>query len=148
MRKRFMGAGCVAALCVALAIPLTASGATVVSGHLNAGQIVNPNGGDRGASGDVTLRVNRAKKRICYEITYRNLEDVTGAHLHKGDRREIGREILTLFDGDDASPVSGCVRDVRKRIVKRLKRKPEAHYVDIDTQTYPDGAIRGQLLGN
>ena len=94
------------------------------------------------------LKVNRAKKRICYEITYRNLEDVTGAHLHKGDRGEIGREILTLFEGDEASPVSGCVRDVRKRIVKRLKRKPEAHYVDIDTEAYPDGAIRGQLLRN
>ena len=41
--------------------------------------------------------------------------------------------------------MSGCVRDVRKRVVKRLKRKPQKHYVDIDTRAYPDGAVRGQL---
>jgi CHRD domain len=37
------------------------------------------------------------------------------------------------------------VHELCDRIVKRLKQKPEAHYVDVDTSKYPDGAIRGQL---
>ena len=145
MSKGLLVGVCAAALCVALAVPMVASGATRISAHLTAGQIVNPNGGDPGATADIKLRVNRVKQRICFRITYRNLEQVTGSHLHRGDQGEIARPIVTLFEGDEASPARGCVRDVRKRIVKRLKRKPEAHYVDIDTKAYPDGAVRGQL---
>jgi hypothetical protein len=145
MPNKLLAAACAAALCVALAIPLVASGATKLTTHLTAGQVVNPNGGDPGATASVKLKVNRVKQRICFRIEYRGLEDVTGSHLHKGDRGEIARPIVTLFEGNRASPVKGCVRDVRKRIVKRLKRKPEKHYLDIDTRAYPDGAVRGQL---
>lgn len=145
MPKRLVVAASAAALCVALAIPLAASAGTVISSQLTAGQIVNPNGGDRDGTASIRLRVNRVKQRICYRITYRNLDKVTGSHLHKGAKGEIARPILTLFEGNQASPASGCLRDVRKRVVKRLKRKPAAHYVDIDTKAYPDGALRGQL---
>ena len=88
MPKTLTVAACAAALYVALAIPLVASGATVVSGHLSAGQIVNPNGGDPGATGDVTLRVNRVKQRICFRITYRNLDEVNERRSDAGSPEE------------------------------------------------------------
>ena len=136
----------VAAAAVCLAIPIVASGATGISAHLTGAQVVNPNGGDPDGSANVNLRVNRQKARVCYTITYKNLEArVTGAFLHKGSAGQIARPIITLFKGDIASPVQGCVHDLKKRIVKRLKRKPTQHYVDIDTRNFPDGAIRGQL---
>jgi hypothetical protein len=53
--------------------------------------------------------------------------------VHKGSAEQIARPIITLFEGDHASPVQACVHDLRDRIVKRLKQKPDAHYVDVDT---------------
>ena len=69
MSKGLLVGVCAAALCVALAVPLVASGATRISAHLTAGQIVNPNGGDPGATADIKLRVNRVKQRTCTGAT-------------------------------------------------------------------------------
>jgi hypothetical protein len=144
MRKRLIVAALVAT--AALAVPMIATGATGITAHLTGAQVVNPDGGDPDGSANVTLRVNRAKGRICFVMTYKKLSGhVTGAFLHKGGEGEIARPIVTLFEGDHASPVQACVHDLRKRIVKRLKRKPDQHYVDVDTSKYPNGAIRGQL---
>jgi hypothetical protein len=144
MRKRLLVA--VIAAAVALAIPMFASGATGITAHLTGADVVNPNGGDPDGSANITMRVNRVKGRICFVLTYKKLSGhVTGAFLHKGGEGDIARPIVTLFEGDHASPVQACVHDLRDRIVKRLKRKPQAHYVDIDTSKYPDGAVRGQL---
>lgn len=148
MRNRIRLGAIVAAVAVGLAVPIVATGATGISSHLTGANVVNPDGGDPDGSANVTLRVNRAKARVCYVITYKKLESrVTGAFIHKGSEGEIARPVITLFEGDIASPVQGCVHDLKKRIVKRLKRKPDQHYVDIDTKSYPDGAVRGQLEG-
>jgi hypothetical protein len=144
MRKRLI-IGILAAS-VALAIPMFAVGATGISAHLTGSQVVNPNGGDPDGSANITMRVNRVKGRVCFVLTYKKLSGhVTGAHVHKGSAEQIARPIITLFEGDHASPVQACVHDLRDRIVKRLKQKPDAHYVDVDTSKYPDGAVRGQL---
>jgi CHRD domain len=144
MRKRLIVA-MLAAVAV-LAVPMIATGATGITGHLTGAEVVNPNGGDPNGSANITLRVNRVKGRVCFVLTYKKLSGhVTGAFLHKGAEGEIARPIVTLFEGDHASPVQACVHDLRPRIVKRLKQKPDAHYVDVDTSKYPDGAIRGQL---
>jgi hypothetical protein len=144
MRKRLIVGALAAA--AALAIPMFAVGATGITGHLTGSEVVNPNGGDPDGSANITLRVNRVKGRVCFVLTYKKLSGhVTGAFLHKGGEGQIARPIVTLFEGDHASPVQAGVPDLRGRSVKRLKRKPQAHYVDVDTSKYPDGAVRGQL---
>jgi hypothetical protein len=144
MRKRLIVASIAAT--VALAIPMFAVGATGITAHMTGAQVANPNGGDPDGSANITLRVNRVKGRLCFVLTYKKLSGhVTGAFLHKGNEGQIARPIVALFEGDHASPVQACVHDLRDRIVRRLKRKPEGHYVDVDTSKYPDGAVRGQL---
>jgi hypothetical protein len=134
-----------AAVAVACAIPMFASAGTVITTKMSADEIVNAAGGDPDGKASLTLKVNRVKKRVCFHLTYKNLEKVTGSFIHKGDAGEIARPIITLFEGNEASPVDGCVKGLKGHIVKRLKRKPALHYADIDTKEYPDGALRGQL---
>ena len=145
MRARTAALAFAAALVVALAVPLIASAGTPLTAHLTGKQIVNPNGGAPNGSASVVLKVNRVERRICFTINYKGLTKVTGAHLHKGNAGQIARPIVTLFSGSKASPAKGCVKGLKQRIVKRLKRKPSQHYVDIDTKKYPNGAVRGQL---
>jgi hypothetical protein len=144
MSKRLTVAGVVGVIAIACAVPL-ANGATGISAHMTGNQIVNPNGGDPDGSANISLRVNRVKARVCYTLSYKNLEKITGAFIHKGGAGQIARPIITLFEGNVSSPDSGCVHDLKKKLVKRLKRKPEGHYVDVTTKEYPDGAVRGQL---
>ena len=147
--KRKLTVGVVAATAVVglLAIPMSASAHTVLTAHATGGQVVNPAGGDPKGSATFVLQVNRVKGRICFHITFTGIKDVTSANLHKGGAGQIARPIVNFFDtGRADSPEKGCVRNVKSRIVKRLKRKPSQHYVDIDSQDRPNGAVRGQLV--
>jgi hypothetical protein len=146
MKRRGTVAAFAVALAVCLAIPIVAGAGTGITAHATGDQIVNPSGGDPNGSATFNLKVNRVKQRICFRITFRGIKDVTGAHLHKGGPGAIARPIVTFFEEDKAdSPQTGCVHDVKKQIVKRLKQKPSAHYVDVDSTEHPNGAVRGQL---
>ncbi len=134
-----------AAVAVACAIPMFASAGTVITTKMSGDEIVNAAGGDPDGKANLTLKVNRVKKRVCFHLTYKKLDQVTGSFIHKGEAGQIARPIITLFEGNEASPVDGCVKGLRSRIVKRLKRKPALHYADVDTKEYPNGALRGQL---
>jgi hypothetical protein len=146
MKRRGTVVAIAAALAVCLAIPIVAGAGTGITAHATGDQIVNPAGGDPNGSATFNLKVNRVKQRICYKVTFRGIKDVTASHLHKGGPGQIARPIVTFFQGHKLnSPQSGCVHNVKKQIVKRLKRKPSAHYVDIDSTEHPNGAVRGQL---
>ena len=136
-----------AALIVSLAIPLYAAAGTGITAHATGDQVVNSSGGDPDGVADFRLKVNRVKQRICYTITFSKIDDVTGAFLHKGGPNQIARPIATFFTDPKgaSSPRKGCVKNLPKRIVKRLKRKPTAHYVDLTSKKHPNGAVRGQL---
>lgn len=146
MRKKAAIAAVVAAFAVALAVPAFSGAHTVLTAHATGGQIVNPAGGDPKGSATFVLQVNRPKGRICFKINFSGIKDATSAHLHRGTSGQIARPIVTFFDKPRASNTQkGCVRNVNSRIVKRLKQKPAQHYVDIDSESRPNGAVRGQL---
>jgi hypothetical protein len=145
MRKRLAITAGMATLVVAMAIPMFATGATQITARMDGSQIVNPRGGDPDGTAKLSLRVNRVKQRICFRLEFRNLNQVTGAFIHKGSAGQIARPIITLFNTRETSPVVQCEHNIRSRLIKRLKRKPALHYADVDTQGYPNGAVRGQL---
>ena len=146
MRNKAIVLAATGACAVALAVPALSSGHTVLTAHATGGQIVNPAGGDPKGSATFVLQVNRVKQRICFHITFTGIKNVTSANLHKGGPGQIARPIVNFFSNPGSGTVEkGCVRNVKKQIVKRLKQKPSAHYVDIDSQNRPNGAVRGQL---
>jgi hypothetical protein len=146
MRNRLAVSAGVVALVAAVAIPISATGATRISTSMTGAQVVNPNGGDPNGSARLKLRVNRVKERLCFKLTTSGLAKVTGAFIHKGSAGQIARPIITLFNTrEPAGTIKGCEHNVRPRLIKRLKRKPGQHYADVTTKAYPDGAVRGQL---
>lgn len=135
-----------AVLAVLVAVPISAIGATRITSNMTGAQVVNPNGGDPDGSAKLTLRVNRAKARLCFKLRTEGLSKVTGAFIHKGTSGEIARPIITLFNHRvSGNTVEACEHNIRPRLIKRLKRKPGQHYADVTTKAYPDGAVRGQL---
>jgi hypothetical protein len=145
MRKRLAITAGAATLVVAMAIPMFATGATNITARMDGSQIVNPAGGDPDGTARLRLRVNRVRQRVCFRLTFQNLNRVTGAFIHKGSAGQIARPIITLFNTRESSPVRACEHNIRPRLIRRLKRRPSQHYADVDTRAYPNGAVRGQL---
>ncbi len=143
MPSKLKAGSVVAIAAIGLSIPVLAFGGTGLTAQMDGKQVVNPAGGDPDGSATLTMKVNRVKKRVCFQLSTRKLDKVTGAFVHKGGAGAIARPVITLFEGSERA--SGCVHGLRGRIVKRLKRKPDAHYADLTTKAYPKGAVRGQI---
>jgi CHRD domain len=149
MTRKLSLAGGVVALVAALTIPAaSAAPAVQLSAKLKGANEV-PGPGDPNGKGEVFVAVKKQKRKVCFGLEFRRIGDPTAAHIHKGGPDDAGPVKVLLFEDSEGLPspgaVDGCVRRVKKKIVRQLSRKPEKFYVNVHNDAYPDGAIRGQL---
>ena len=97
-----------------------------------------PGPGDPDGKGTATVVVDDAANTVCFELAYTGLGKVTAAHIHTGAKGVAGPPAVTL-KGD-----KGCV-NVDPTTAKALRDDPGSHYVNVHTDEFPKGAIRGQL---
>jgi hypothetical protein len=148
MFKKLSLAGGVLALVAALAIPAAEARAPVqLSAQLKGSEEV-PGPGDPNGKGEAFVNVKRKKRKICFQIEFKRIDEPTAGHIHRGVEGVAGPVKVTLFEDPVGLPVpgavDGCVK-AKKRLVRRIARKPEKFYVNLHNGEYPDGAIRGQL---
>ena len=67
------------------------------------------------------------------------------AHIHKGRPQHVGPSVVTLFTGPGVD-LRDCVPWTEKWLAT-ITADPANFYVNVSTTEYPDGAVRGQLLG-
>ena len=149
MLRKLSLAGGALALVAVLAIPAANAAAPVqLSAKLKGANEV-PGPGDPNGRGEAFVSVKRAKKKVCFELSYKRIDEPTAAHIHKGGPDDAGPVKVLLFEDPGGLPVpgsvDGCVRRVKKKIIRRLVRAPEKFYVNVHNDDFPDGAIRGQL---
>ncbi len=106
-----------------------------------------PGAGDPNGSGLAELTVNPERNRVCFEITFRRIEDPFLGHIHKGRSGVSGDPRVDLFSNPSGadSPIEGCERNVPARLLRKIKNHPNRWYVNLHNTDFPDGAIRGQL---
>ena len=101
--------------------------------------------GDPDGSGLATLTVNPGQMEVCYELS---VEDIMlpaiGAHIHVGDAGENGPVVVPLIPPDASGVSSGC-EEVSRELALAIIQDPEDYYVNVHTEDFPAGAIRGQL---
>lgn len=108
-----------------------------------------PGPGDADATGTAQLRLNSGQRRICYELTWRDVDGtVFAAHIHKAPAGQSGGVFQDLFVGRSFSGTgsdSNCVTATRAQI-KEIRKNPSGFYVNVHSRpSFPGGAIRGQL---
>jgi hypothetical protein len=171
LKPRRLLAALVLAVLAALALALPASSAapaqeeqdtcpppdevplTSLRARLTGAEVV-PAPGDPDARGRATVDVFSGK--VSYSLRFEGIgeppganEPATAAHIHFGDPGRSGPVVITLFGLPDeqaavASLSSICV-DVPPVVSLLLDADPGAFYVDVHSESFPDGAIRGQL---
>jgi CHRD domain len=102
---------------------------------------------DPSASGTAKVRLDRAKKKVCFTIRVRNVEDVVAAHIHKGGKSVAsGPIVVTFLHGPAAgSKFTGCETGVARSLIRAILRHPRRYYVNVHSMDFPGGEVRGQL---
>ena len=103
--------------------------------------------GDPDGSGTARLRLDAAKKKVCFTIKVRRIGDVVAAHIHKGGKNvAMGPIVVSLIHSPQpGTRFTGCEKNVKRKLIRAILKHPRRYYVNVHTQAFPAGAIRGQL---
>ena len=117
---------------------------TVLSG---AAEVPGP--GDPDATGSASLTLNQGQGQVCFELSWAGVDGtVVAAHVHAAPVGVAGPIVVPLFTnvalaGTDSA--SGCVAGVSEELLKAIRHDPASYYVNIHSDLFPAGAVRGQL---
>ncbi len=99
--------------------------------------------GDTDGSGTATLIYNHDKGELCFELSVKDIQEASSAHIHAGAAGADGDVKVTL-KAPAGGMSKGCV-SVDKALLKEIAENPGNFYVNVHNAEFPKGAIRGQL---
>jgi hypothetical protein len=119
-----------------------------LSGGNEVSDMGEANFGDPDGSGTATVLI-RADTTLCYAILVTGIDIPTLAHIHEGAAGTNGpiRVPLNPPTGDPGV-VSDCITGVDATLLNNIRQNPLGFYVNVHTDAFPSGAVRGQLLGS
>jgi hypothetical protein len=107
------------------------------------GDEVVPDRGPRDAYGTANLDINAAAGRVCFRLAYDGIHEATAAQIHYGRPGENGPSVVFFHVGQNGD--DGCV-SADPRVLDDIRNHPEVFYLKVDSNGYPNGAMRGQLV--
>jgi CHRD domain len=128
------------------AAPALGQGRPFSSALTGAAEVPGP--GDPDASGTAFITLNQGQGEVCFDLSWAGIDGtVTAAHIHVGTAGVAGPVVVTLFTGALAGTdsASGCVSGVSEELIKAIRQDPNNYYVNIHSDVFPAGAVRGQL---
>lgn len=139
---------------LALALGLTASLAlagvataaeTTLTAEL-AGVTEGESPGDPDGSGTATIVIDPAAGTACWELSAEGIGPVLQSHIHVGAEGESGDVVVPLdVDGFEGTS-EGCIDPMEDAaVLQEIVDSPAGYYVNLHTEEFPAGAIRGQL---
>ncbi len=164
MRKRRVGpVGAVAALVLAVvgcgddgeeveesvrdaatSVASRVEGATRLRANLiGAAEVPNP--GDPDATGTATVNIDVSKGEVCYEVAVQRIDRPTAMHIHEGEAGKAGGIVVPMTTPTASDTTTTGCANADAALIGRITANPDDFYVNVHTQTYPQGAARGQL---
>ncbi len=96
-------------------------------------------------TGSATITLDPETGEACWELTAEGIGAVVQSHIHVGAEGESGDVVVPLdVDGFDGTS-EGCVSDQDGDALQSIIDDPAGYYVNLHTEEFPGGAIRGQL---
>lgn len=117
-----------------------------VNGFPNPDEVV-PGPGDPAGVGGVQVVPTGVADELCYRMELGSLDPpATLVHIHRGEFGRVGEVVFSLDVGVGSGQSVHCDRGVDAEQRAALQTDPQAFYVDVHNDAYPDGAIRGQMV--
>ncbi len=117
---------------------------------MSGGNVVSKDGdadsGDRNGYGSATIIVLGIDS-LCYAVLVDLIDTPTAMHIHERLAGSNGSVVipLTAPDSGDPGAISGCITEIDPALLRQLRATPARFYVNVHNNTFPGGAIRGQL---
>jgi CHRD domain len=150
MRRRilFLAATLGLVAMLAVGVPAYGEGRPFAATLTGAAEVPGP--GDADASGTALITLNQGQGQVCFELSWAGIDGtVFAAHIHVGPAGVAGPVVVPLFVGvalSGTDSASGCV-SASEELIKAIRHDPANYYVNIHSDVFPAGAIRGQLGG-
>jgi hypothetical protein len=109
--------------------------------------------GDQNGSGSATVILIPQTTTICFAVLVNGITTPVAAHIHRGTAGQNG-PIVVDFTPDIPAPApvpgsaatsSGC-KNITAGLLDAIRNTPSRYYVNVHTNQFPGGAIRGQLF--
>jgi len=144
---RAFGLALAACLLAALALAVPASSEKASLNTTLSGNAEVPKEADPDGKGTATIKTDDEKNTVCFKLSFKGIDEPIAAHIHKAPKGKT--QELPAVRLSDKVPLtqSGCVKKVSASLVRQISTKPAGFYVNIHTNAFPDGAVRGQLSG-
>jgi hypothetical protein len=128
------------------AATLGSSGASALVAVLTGAQQVG-GAGDPDGTGTAAIDIVSGTT-ICFAIVVNKIDKPVEFHIHKGVKGTNGDVVVPFVPPRTGKPgfASGCTSGLDPRLVQKIKKTPNAYYVNVHTAAFPEGAIRGQLF--
>lgn len=121
---------------------------TALTAALSGANEVAPAVGDPDGSGTMNLLLKPNQGQICYDLTLQNVDGVTRAHIHEAPAGVNGPVVVSFFDiivdPSDQIIFNDCTA-VDPALINAIANNPAAYYINIHSEDFPPGAVRGQL---
>ncbi len=110
------------------------------------------------AKGEATFTLSKDGKSLSCKVTVSDIENVTAAHIHLGKKGENGPPVALITNEKKAGKFSGTLAEgsitekelmgslMGKSVNDLIKQIKKGNaYVNVHTDKYPDGELRGQI---
>ena len=102
--------------------------------------------GDPDGSGTASIVIDVEAGTACWELTAANIEPVTQSHIHVGAEGVSGDVVVPLDTDGFEGTSEGCIAPMEDAaILQAILDDPAGYYVNLHTDDFQPGAIRGQL---
>ena len=104
------------------------------------------NAGEPKGVGSATVLIDGTT--LCFGLTVNNLDQPTAAHIHRGAAGVNGPIVVPLTPPERGDPgaSSDCIPEVDPELLREIRAYPGGFYVNVHTEQFPAGAVRGQLF--
>jgi len=102
-----------------------------------------PGPGDTDGGGTANLTIKHDTGEVCYDITVKDIQEPTAAHIHAGAAGTSGAPKVTFKKATDGA-WKGCAT-ADKALLDDIMKNPGNYYVNVHNNDFPNGALRGQL---
>lgn len=102
-----------------------------------------PGAADADGWGRARIGIHRTTHELCTDLEVRSIGSVTSAQIYRGGPGAAGEPVARIERPDDED--SWDCKQVGEALAQEIESNPSAFYVEIRTEEFPNGAIRGQL---